>query len=134
MKAGPRFRASRTAAQPPSLRDRLVFGAISGLFGAVLGLAAGLVAAMLFRTSAALAAVVVLSAIYFFCVGVVRGPDAAFLVAEAFHAAEMAVRAQAATNGVFPDPAQREERLEAWGAAGLLVIWLAMVGVLTWLW
>lgn len=112
------------------LWDRLVFGAISGAFGAVFGVAAGLLAAMLFRTSAALVPVVIFSGGYFFCVGALRGADAAFVVGEGLHVAEMAVRAQAR---MVPEP-KNDETPGTWRAPALLVIWLAFVGTITCFW
>lgn len=115
-----------------SVWERTVFGAISGLFGGILGLAAGLLAAMLFQTGAGLAAVVIFSVIYFFCIGAVRGPDAGFVAGEAFMAMSAAVRSFSASNGlIYRDPGSYDQP-RAWRSVGVLVAWIGLVAVITW--
>ena len=115
----------------PSVWDRIVFGAISGVCGAILGLAAALLVAMVFRTSAGVAASVVCSTLYFFCVGFLRGPDAGFLVAEALSAAGLLVRAGTVESMGVP-PEDHRDHPRNWAAPWLLLAWFVMVVLVTW--
>jgi hypothetical protein len=111
--------------------DRIVYGAIAGFFGAIFGLVASLLAAMIFGTLAALSSVVIFSVIYFSLIGVVRGPDAGFLVAEALSAIGAAIRGGSASNGfIYPGPVSYGPR--AWRPVWTLVVWLGLVGLITW--
>lgn len=87
---------------------------------------------MIFRTAAGVMPSALFSVLYFFCVGAIRGPDAGFLVGEVLHAVGMAVRAEAANNGVFPDQTEGEGQPRAWRSLWLVVIWLLMLAVITW--
>jgi hypothetical protein len=112
-----------------SLWDRAVFGAISGVVGALLGLAVALLGAVAFDSAPAWRAISVFSAVYFFAMGAIRGADAGFFVGDALSA----VAAVAATEvGAIPGDTERRDKPSAWGSVWSLGAWLTIVAVIAW--
>jgi hypothetical protein len=123
-----RFRR-RPRTKPLTAWDRFIFGCISGLFGALMGLAAAIVLVLALHDITPVGSIVIFSAVYFFGVGLVRGPDAGFLAGDALTAIGVAA---AVETGVAINDAPQSDQPNAWGSIWWLVIWLAGIGLLLW--
>lgn len=119
-------RIRNRAPTAPSLWDRFVFGVISAAAGALLGLGAAYVAALLLGTPPAYESIAWFSGIYFAVIGVIRGPDAGFFAGEVLRVVWAGAQAELGR----PHPAERHEQREqpaAWRSVGLLLAWAAAV-------
>jgi hypothetical protein len=112
-----------------SVWDRIVFGALSGLVGALLGIVAGFLAAVFLDFVPFAPAAVIFSTLYFFCIGAVRGPNAGFFAGEALGVVGALGAAEA---GVIPGNSLEHHQPSAWSSVWLLGVWFAIVVLLMW--
>jgi hypothetical protein len=112
-----------------SLWDRVVFGSISAIVGAVLGALAAFLAAVAFDSSPEWTRVTGFSILFFFGVGALRGPDAGFFVGQAFSAV---AGIGAVEVGVASGGTEYRDEPRSWNSVWLLGVWLAVVTALAW--
>ena len=111
--------------------DRIVFGAISGAAGTLLGLAAAFLAGQSLARAPAYEAIAWFSGLYFSVIGMVRSPDAGFLAGEVLRV--VWAGAQAGLGG--PHSSERREQQDqsvAWRSTGFLLAWVGVMLLLAW--
>jgi hypothetical protein len=116
--------------KPLAVWDRIVYGAIAAVFGALLGLGACLCLFVVFHGNMPVRWIVLASAVYFYVVGFVRGSNAASLTGEALTVVGGAAMAEA---GAYPGNLQNSNSpWSSWSSPVLLVAWGAMVCLIAW--
>jgi hypothetical protein len=116
--------------KPLSVWDRIVYGAITAAFGALLGLGASLCLFVAFHGTTPVRWIVLSSAAYFFIVGFVRGSNAALVTGEAIAAVGGAAMAE---TGAYPGALQNSNSpWSSWSSPALLAAWIAIVGLIAW--
>ena len=111
-----------------SMWDRTVYGAISSAFGCLLGLGASLCTFLVFH-DCPIRWMVLVSAVYFFFVGAVRGPDAGFVMGEALSAVTGAV---ASETGFVAGIQQNSQQPNSWTSPATLVAWALIMAFVAW--
>lgn len=114
---------------PLSVWDRIVFGAIAAAFGCLLGLGAALCGFFAFDGSPPVRWMVLASAVYFFAVGLVRGPEAGFLAGETLGALASVAAVEA---GAVPGTFDSSQQPESWKSPALLVVWAVIMILMAW--
>ncbi|MDB5873639.1 MAG: hypothetical protein JWQ07_3081 [Ramlibacter sp.] len=114
--------------RPMSLGDRIVIGAIAGVMGAVLGLVAAFLLAFAFESPPALRPIAIFSAVFFFVIGAVRGPDAGFFVGDALSALIQI----GADDHEIGGGREGHGKPGAWSSVWLLATWGAIVLAIAW--
>jgi hypothetical protein len=111
--------------------DRVVYGVIAALFGSLLGLGAALCLFFVFYDGLSFPWMVLVSAVYFFVIGAIRGPDAGFIVGEAFSAITGVAAAEAgfAANTA---PSANSQQSSTWKSPVLLALWVLIMLFVAW--
>jgi hypothetical protein len=117
--------------KPLTFWDRLVYGSIAGVIGALLGLAASLCLLFALGSVPPVRWIVLASAAYFFGIGVVRGVVAADFTGEAVGAVAGVAMVDA---GALLDPSTKSDApWTQWSSPVLLFVWIAIVALAAWL-
>jgi hypothetical protein len=112
-----------------SVWDRVVYGAISGALGSLLGLGAAMCLFVVFYDGLSFRWMGFASALYFFVVGVFRGPDAGFVVGEALSAITGVAAAEAGFIAVSNSNSQQPS---IWKSPLLLGVWALLMLLVAW--
>ena len=117
-----RPRALRTYRQdePLTWSDRLLFGGLSAVIGGVCGFFGSVFVAMFLSVLPPMLSATLLSAGYFFCVGVLRGADAGTHVGEALSAVAALGTAKEGSQSSMPESTRHFQ----WASFWVLAPWV----------